>query len=329
MLGRLVVLGLLALLTSCGKDTNSNSDYYVLPIPEAFPEPYIPEDNQLSWDRVNLGKRLFYDPILSSDSSISCASCHKQDYAFADNIPISPGVENRVGRRNSMSLVNLAYHDFFMREGGVPTLEMQALVPIHEHNEMGFNIVLAAERLQSDSSYYQQSVNAYARAPDSYVITRALASFQRTLISGSSRYDERLLNASELRGEALFYEDALACYQCHGGFLFTNQGIENNGLYLHYEDSGRYMLTFLDTDIGRFKVPTLRNIAYTSPYMHDGSLETLDAVIEHYASGGKNHPNKSEFISGFSLTDSEKNDLINFLKSLSDTYFLNNEELAP
>lgn len=309
---------------SCGKERANQNELYQLDIPQGFPVPIIPEDNQLTYERIELGKRLFYDPILSKDGTISCESCHKQEFAFADNSAISAGVEGRLGFRNSMSLANMAYQDALMREGGVPTLEMQVLVPIQDHNEMDFNILSVAEKLNLDSTYINASIRAYNRIPDAYVITRALASFQRTMLSGNSDYDRHLLDEKEQIGKELFFSDELACSACHGTFLFTNQAIENNGLYEVYEDSGKYRLTHLQDDIGKFKVPSLRNIEITAPYMHNGSISTLEEVIEHYASGGKNHFNKSELITGFSITDDEKDNLIHFLKSLTDETFINN-----
>ena len=320
----------LIIFSSCETDNPiQGNENFQLDIPNGFPTPNVPEENQLNWERINLGKRLFYDPILSLDSTISCGSCHKQEFAFADNQAISPGVENRLGKRNSMSLANIAYHNFFMREGGVPTLEMQVLAPIHEHSEMGFNVLSAAQKMKNDSTYIIQSIAAYNREPNPFVITRAIASFERTMISGSSKYDKNQLNLSEKRGKELFFSDKLSCSSCHGTFLFSNQLIENNGLYENYEDSGRYRLTQLQVDIGKFKVPTLRNIELTAPYMHDGSLETLEEVINHYASGGSNHFNKSELINGFIINETEKQDLINFLNSLTDYEFTSNSIFAP
>jgi len=314
----------LFLLSSCESDKPIAEGSFRLSVPIGFPAPTIPEDNELTWERIELGKKLFFDPILSIDSTISCGSCHKQEFAFADNLAITPGVEDRLGFRNTMSLVNVAYHDFFLREGGVPTLEMQILAPIQDHNEMSFNIVAIAEKLNLDSTYVKASLEAYNRTPDPYVITRAIASFERTMLSGNSNYDNILLNESERKGKDLFFSNELACSSCHGTFLFTNQGIENNGLYENYEDSGRYRLTHLQEDIGKFKVPTLRNIELTAPYMHNGSMETLSDVIDHYASGGKTHFNQSNLITGFTISEIEKMDLINFLKSLTDEEFTHN-----
>lgn len=319
-----LLIFLTLLFISCGKERANQNEIFQLDIPQGFPNPIIPEDNQLTYERIELGKRLFYDPILSKDGTISCGSCHKQEYAFADNTAISAGVEGRLGFRNSMSLANIAYQDALMREGGVPTLEMQILVPIQDHNEMDFNILSVAEKLNLDSTYINASIRAYNRIPDAYVITRALASFERTMLSGNSNYDRNLLNEKQQDGKKLFFSHELACSSCHGTFLFTNQTIENNGLYEVYEDSGKYRLTNLQEDIGKFKVPSLRNIEITAPYMHNGSISTLEEVIEHYASGGKNHFNKSEFITGFNITDNEKDNLIRFLKSLTDNNFTNN-----
>lgn len=319
-----LLIGVVAVLFlySCEVEPINNS--FKLTVPKGFPEISVPNDNALSLERIALGKRLFYDPILSKDSTISCNSCHFQEYAFADNRSISPGVEERLGKRNSMSLANVAYADVLLREGGVPNLEMQVLVPIQEHNEMDFYIVAVAERMQSDSSYVKQSLEAYNRMPDAFVITRAIASFERTLLSGNSRYDSNILSASEKNGRDLFFSDSLACSSCHGTFLFTNQEMENNGLYEQYPDSGRYVLTRLQEDIGRFKVPSLRNVELTSPYMHDGSLSTLEQVVSHYESGGSNHFNQSNLVKGFNLTSEERASLIAFLQSLTDYEFTQN-----
>ncbi len=306
---------------------------YVLEIPEGFPAPEIPEDNALTYERVLLGKKLFYDPILSKDFSRSCTSCHLASHAFSDTVALSLGVENREGERNSPSLANVAYHPYLMREGGVPTLEMQILAPIQEHSEFDFNIVQAAERMQADSIYVAESMAAYGRAPDPFVITRAIAAFERTLISGESAYDKATyqgesdaMSESAIRGLALFNREDLACANCHGGFNFTDYSFQNNGLYEEYEDLGRMRSTGLESDRALFKVPSLRNIELTAPYMHDGSMNSLDEVIAHYENGGANHPNKSELIQGFELSESEQIDLKNFLLMLTDDEFINNPE---
>ncbi len=315
-------LPLLCIL-SCEVDDQINTPFHLL-VPKGFPEVNIPNDNQLTVERINLGKKLFYDPILSRDSSISCNSCHLQEFAFTDANPTSIGIEGRLGKRNAMSLANVAYANFLQRESGVPTLEMQVLVPIQEHNEMDFNIVAVAEKMNEDPNYRKLSYDAYGKLPDAFVITRAIAAFERTFLSGNSKYDTNQLSEPEQRGMALFFSDSLACSSCHGTFLFTNQQPENNGLYEQYTDSGRYILTGLQEDIGRFKTPTLRNIELTSPYMHDGSISSLEEVIAHYESGGMNHENQSAMLKGFTLTETEREELIEFLNSLTDYEFTQN-----
>jgi len=302
----------------------------LMELPEGFSSIVEPEDNQFSQQRWELGKKLFYDPIMSSDSSISCASCHAPNLAFSDNVALSLGVKDRIGTQNAPTLANLAYHPYYTRAGGVPTLEMQILVPIQEHNEFDFNIILIAERLKNNPIYIQMANEAYNREPDAFVIARSLANFERSLISGYSRYDQYLnynkntLSKSELRGMNLFFSDKTNCASCHSDFNFTNYAFENNGLYEEYADEGRFRLTQNEEDRALFKVPTLRNIELTAPYMHDGSLATLEEIIEHYNSGGKNHSHKSDLIQPLQLSKQEKKNLIAFLKSLTDESFVNN-----
>jgi cytochrome c peroxidase len=210
---------------------------------------------------------------------------------------------------------------------------MQVLVPIEEHPEFAYNIVEICKKLAKDSLYSQLSRNAYNREIDPFVITRSISSFERTLISGNSKYDQQVfqkknvLNKSEKRGMNLFMHE-LECASCHSGFNFTNFSTQNNGLYEIYADSGRQRVTKLAEDKDMFKVPTLRNIELTAPYMHDGSFSTLEEVIDHYQSGGKNHPNKSEKLKAFELSKREKKDLINFLKSLTDDSFITNPDFS-
>lgn len=316
------------LLLACGKSFVEQTTEPLLEIPPGFPLPVFPDDNVLTEERWKLGKRLFFDSILSRDGTISCASCHAQDYAFSDGRVVSVGVEGRLGNRNAPSLANVAYHPYYTREGGVPTLEMQILVPIQEHAEFDFNILLAAERLNADSSYVQESWDAYDRAPDAFVITRAISCFERTLISGNSRYDAYIhgrkaaLSGTEVMGKNLFFSERLACAACHSGFNFTNYAFENNGLYEVYADPGRFRLTGEEADRALFKVPSLRNVAITAPYMHDGSVPSLEAVIEHYNTGGKDHPHKSTLLKPLYLNATEKMALVAFLKSLTDDDFL-------
>ncbi|PCJ64672.1 MAG: cytochrome-c peroxidase [Bacteroidetes bacterium] len=300
-------------------------------LPSEFPPIDYPADNHFTSERWELGKKLFYDSVLSVDSSLSCASCHKSELSFSDDVAFSKGVKNRDGTRNAPSLANIAYHPYFTREGGVPTLEQQVLVPIQEHNEFDFNIVLAAERIALDSTYIAMSKSAYNRLPDYYVITRAIANFERELISNTSAFDQyhyeenlESLNQDETAGFELFYSKRTNCFECHGGSNFTNYSFENNGLYKEYPDIGRKRLTNLDSDESLFKVSSLRNVGITKPYMHDGSMATLKEVIEHYNKGGESHPNKSDFIKPLNLTKNEKMQLEAFLNSLTDYDFISN-----
>lgn len=324
------ILLVIGLLTACRKEAVKTLPYIpsLMEIPRGFPEVTFPADNEFSLARWQLGKKLFYDPVMSVDSSISCASCHRADLAFSDNIDFSLGVQDRLGIRNAPSLANVAYHPYFTREGGVPTLEMQVLIPIQEHIEFDFNIVLLAERLNSDTIYLQMAQQAYERVPDPFVITRALACFERSLLSGYSAYDqfeqyglEEALSTKARRGMDLFFGPRTNCSTCHSGFNFTNYAFENNGLFEQYADEGRFRLTGKEEDRGLFKVPSLRNVALTAPYMHDGSIPTLEEVVEHYRCGGQPHPNKNKLLQALDLNDTEKNDLIEFLKSLTDETF--------
>ena len=321
------------MLVGCQKEEISRPPYSpaLMEIPKGFPEMDVPADNQFSIARWALGKKLFYDPIMSVDSSISCAHCHQTDLAFSDGLAVSKGVEDRLGTRNAPSLANVAYHPYFTREGGVPTLEGQILVPIQEHNEFDFNIVLLTERLASDSTYVKMAKAAYDRLPDPFVITRSIACFERSLLSGYSRYDQyvqyghtEVLSEQELSGMALFFSEKTNCSHCHNGFDFTNYAFENNGLYEEYPDVGRFRLTGEESDLAIFKVPSLRNVTLTAPYMHDGSLGDLAAVIDHYDQGGANHPNKNAILKPLQLTTNEKAALVAFLESLSDETFVNN-----
>jgi cytochrome c peroxidase len=327
------LIGILLVFIACQESDPVDNVFVpnLMEVPLGFPEMMAPDDNTFTTARWTLGKKLFFDPVMSGDQTISCASCHKPEFAFSDQFALSPGVEGRPGTRNAPSLVNTGYHPYLLREGGVPTLEMQVLVPIQEHNEFDFNIVLLAERLNQDAEYLTMSMDAYGLAPDPFVITRAIACFERSLISGYSAFDQYksyqqadALSADEIRGMELFFSSRTNCVSCHGGFNFTDYSFQNNGLYTEYTDPGRFRLTGMEEDKALFKVPSLRNIAITAPYMHDGSLASLEEVVRHYVSGGKDHPHKSELIKPLDLTLEEQRDLAAFLRSLTDESFIQN-----
>jgi cytochrome c peroxidase len=226
--------------------------------------------------------------------------------------------------RNSPTLANLVLHHRFFRDGGLRSLEEQIISPVHDPVEMDHDIIAAAEALKDVEPYKSMSQRAYQRELDMWVITRAIASYERTLLSGWSRYDRYLqgevqaLTEPEKRGLAIFNSAEAGCSQCHGGFDLSDHGYYNVGSYLAYADPGRERITLNASDNGKFKVPTLRNIALTAPYMHDGSLRTLGEVVDHFASGGKAHPNKSELIRPFELDEAGRADLIAFLHALTD-----------
>ena len=304
---------------------NNNNHFYIT-IPKGFPNPEIPEDNELNKERIHLGKKLFFDKILSRDSSISCASCHKPEYAFTDGLKKAVGIKNRSVTRNTPTLTNIVYNKNFLRDGVNPSLEAQVLVPIHEKNEFDFHILLVAERLKKKPEYLDLFEKAYGGIPTPKLITKAIACYERTLISGNSRYDQyvyqnknHVLSSSEKKGMDLF--NKLYCVSCHSGFNFSNGEIVNNGLYEKYEDLGKMRVSLNEIDNGCFKVPTLRNIALTAPYMHDGSLQTLEEVIDHYMKGGNEHPNKHPLIMPFMLSKSDRKNLVSFLRSLTDSSF--------
>jgi len=299
-------------------------------VPKGFPAIEYPEDNGFSKDRWLLGKKLFYDKSLSLDSSISCSSCHQPALAFSDSIAFSLGVKKLSGTQNAPSLTNVAYHPYYTRLGGVSTLEKQILVPIQEHNEFNFNIIEIAKRLRANKEYQKMSIKAYNRELDYYVITRAIANFERSLISGESKYDKYKqglvkFSDSEMQGMELFFSDKTNCSKCHSDFNFSNYAFENNGLYEVYKDVGRKRLTEKDDDLEKFKVPSLRNVELTAPYMHDGSFRTLSDVVKHYNSGGKNNKQKSNLIRPLNLTETEQKNLVLFLYTLTDRKFCNNK----
>lgn len=308
---------------------------YQLDYPDHFPEPNIPDDNQLTELRVELGKKLFFDKRLSADGTISCGSCHFQELAFADSEPLSTGINNRIGKRNAPGLFNLAWKERFLADGGVPNLELQVMVPLHDEREMGSNILDIAPALDDIAVYAQLSRAAYDRPVDAFVITRAIAAFERSLVSGNSSYDqylegnEQALNDSEIRGMELFFSSRTNCSSCHSGPFFTDGGYHNVGLYKLYQDIGREGITLDPSDNGKFMTPSLRNIAHTAPYMHDGSIATLEEVIEHFDQGGTPHPIKDPQIEPLQLNEQEKLDLVNFLGSLSDADFLVNPDHRP
>lgn len=329
------VLVIAVLFFSCKKESKTLNDInlpYQFRIPEPIPFPDIPEDNPLTIEKVALGKKLFFDPILSKDSTIACATCHKPSLGFADFTSTSKGVFDSVGFRNAIGLTNVAYSNIFFWDGGVPTLELQAIAPIVSPFEMQETIENVLVKLNKHKEFSGGFQKVFGRKADQRALIQAIASFERTLISFNSRFDKEkyfgqsALTDEERKGRDLFFSNKTNCFSCHSLPNFTNQGFANNGLYDDYEDLGRRRVTVRFSDDAIFKIPTLRNIERSAPYMHDGSLKTLEEVVEHYNSGGSNHFNKSELIRPLQLNEQEKKQLVAFLKALTDEEFLNNPE---
>ena len=323
-------------ITACGDNEvldPSDPDAYAIELPDHFPnlDFFVPEDNPLTNPKVQLGKKMFFDPSLSSDSTVSCASCHKPELAFTDGRARSLGVQSRLGKRNAPSLANIAFGQSFFWHGSIPTLEQQAIFPLEDPTEMDNNFAEIIRRLNGDLAYRNEFIEVFGAEASPNFVTDALAAFERTLLSYESPYDKFLqgdstaLTPSQKRGLLIFNGETAECFHCHNpAYNFTDESFRNNGLYEVYPDPGRWEVTGLETDKGKFKVPTLRNIALTAPYMHDGSLLSLEEVLEHYMSGGKAHPNKAGEIRRFVLSEEQKQDILNFLESLTDPSFINN-----
>jgi len=328
----IIFLGLF--LQSCNNSAEDTDDLieWNIELPSHFDSLPIPLNNPMNLAKIELGARLFYDSQLSLDSSLSCASCHKASFAFSDGKIKSRGISDSLTFRNSPVLFNLAYAPYFMMDGGVPTLELQIVAPLMHENEMGFDLFTLAERLVENELYQALSLKAFDRELDPAAIAYSIAAFERSLLSYQSKYDTYIsedttvFNKEEKRGFELFYSDSLNCSSCHNGINLSNYKFYNIGLYENYSDPGRWRITEKSADIGKFKVPTLRNIEYSAPYMHDGSIATLKEVIIFKMSGGVNHENKSDKVHSFHLNEKDQKALLSFLKSLSDPIFVAREK---
>lgn len=318
---------------------------YVLERPQGYPQLEIPANNPLTVEGILLGRMLFYDPILSADSTMSCGSCHLQGSNFTDNLAVSTGIDGIPGHRSSMSLLDVAFHyNGLFWDGRSASLEEQALLPVEDPIELHESWPNVERKLRQHSTYPEAFRKAFGIDHTSELTrelaAKALAQFERTLVSsGESKFDryqrgEIFLSDSEYNGFAMFFDldDAIPdaeCGHCHALPLFTineyrNNGIEPIGSIFEFPDNGRGLVTGEDADNGKFKVPTLRNIEFSAPYMHDGRFATLMDVINHYSSGGHRQANTDGFIYPLNLTESQKQDLLAFLLTLSDTNFLQN-----
>jgi len=368
-----LLLILLLVGAGCGSsDAASAPEEWVWDLPEGRLPPRVPADNPMSKAKVELGRFLFYDKRLSANETQSCGSCHQQELAFADGLAQAEGSTGEIHPRNSMMLANAGYAASLTWANDVlDRLEEQALVPMFGETPVELGMAGMEDellrRMREDERYPEMFAAAFPTEEDPIVlgnITKAIGAFQRQLTSFNSKYDRRTpddrLSESEQRGLALFFGEKLECFHCHGGFLFSQasdheqntfdqKAFMNNGLYNLDEDGsyprgneGLYDMTFDPADKGRFKPPSLRNIEVTAPYMHDGSIATLEEVLDHYARGGRlvpegtlingqdvsgdgrDNPNKSAFITGFALSEQEREDVLAFLRALTDEEFLTN-----
>lgn len=296
-------------------------------VPLGLPKkPPLPPDNRLSRDRAKLGRRLFFDPVLSVDCTVSCASCHDPRHGFAGPLPLAIGIGGARGRRHPPSLLNRVYGTTFFWDGRATTLEEQALQPISNPKEMGSNIDELLRRLGEDANYREAFAAAYEGGITAGNLAKALASFQRLLLSGNSPVDRFVagdvsaLTTRQRQGLWLF-ESRAGCWQCHSGKNYTDESFHNTGVSLHKQpvDRGRFEVTARETDLGRFKTPSLRSVALTAPYMHDGSLPTLRAVVEFYNRGGTKGPNLDPGIKPLNLSSEQIESIVSLLEALSGT----------
>lgn len=336
-----------------------------MPTPYAFPEisnfsamPPNPE-NPATVEGVALGKKLFFDPILSLDKTVSCGTCHKPELSFADNLTVTPGVNGAKGNRNAMTLVNLAWYEAFQWDGQDLTIRSQNIHPVEADVEMNLGWPVAEERLQNHPEYPALFEAAFPGMPITRKeITKALEQFQRTLISYNAPFDkfvreEGTLTASELRGFEIFRTEKGDCFHCHSEtnspelfvttrLIFTNNGMDSIEVGEQFADNGFGDISGNEADNGKFKIPTLRNLKWTAPYMHDGRFQTLEEVIDMYNRGPAPSPSTDEQVIadaenrfetfghwGLNLSEQDKIDLKNFLLTLSDEEFVNNPEFRP
>ncbi len=364
-----VILSLFIMLIGCQPDpiqpdpNEGENDLTDIPYdPEAFtiekpygyPEMEIPSDNLMTYEGIELGRRLFFDPILSKDSTISCGSCHRPELAFTDGRAISEGVNGTLGRRSAMSLVDIGYvTNGLFWDGRAATLEEQALLPVEDPLEMHAIWPDVVERLRKHPDYPKYFRKAFGITKineiDKYLTAKALAQFERTIINkGGSRYDRLMLQTGngfateqEENGRIMFFFEASGsplqglvdaeCGHCHAGIRLTGDEYNNNGIQpaagpLDFKDLGLGGISNAEKDMGKFRVPTLRNIAVTAPYMHDGRFQTLEEVIDHYNSGGHYSENRDSNIKPLGMSEQNKKDLIAFLHALTDETTLNAPE---
>lgn len=294
---------------------------------------FYEKEHNLIKTRADLGKKLFSEKILSADSSVSCASCHIPERAFADTVAFSAGIGGKLTKRNTPSVLNMKNRPYYFWDGRAASLEEQALMPIQNPDEMGLPVAEAVKRLNDSKTYKALFQKIFKQDPTAENLAKAFSAFEETLETVDSKFDDwsnnlKKLTVQEERGRQLFVGDKAKCFDCHSMEDFTTDEFKNIGLYngSTLNDAGLYNITKKESDIGKFKTPGLRNVAVTGPYMHNGMFRTLEAVMEYY-----NNP--QEMISGsvnidnvlkkpLGLTRQEKKDIIAFLKTLTDRKYL-------
>ena len=324
------LVGTVFLISVAFVTKNDTPEY--IDIPKNWPKPvYDFKKNPLSKDGFELGRQLFYDPILSKDSTISCASCHLQATGFTHvDHDLSHGIDGKIGTRNSLTLQNLAWNKNFMWDGGINHLDVQALAPISSEVEMNESLENVIAKLQQSEKYQELFYKAFGTKNITGQLTlKSISQFVVSLTTSNSKYDkvvrkEVKFTKMEQKGYDLFKK---YCASCHKEPLLTSNSFENNGLALDttLNDFGRMKITQNPMDSLKFKVPTLRNIEFTFPYMHDGRFKTLNEVVKHYNSGiQQNKTTAKQLQKPMNLSDNERTELIAFLKTLTDKEFLFN-----
>ncbi|CAK4067370.1 methanobactin export MATE transporter MbnM [Vibrio sp. 16] len=370
----LLALLVIALVAGCGSESNytvepqSSVNAYGFDYQTGtLPLPKEPAENPATEEKFQLGRHLFYDVRLSGNQTMSCESCHQQALAFSDGVKVPTGSTGEVLHRNSQTLTNIAYNASYTWANPIlKEIEQQLVIPLFGEFpvEMGINDSnreTILQRFRDDVLYQELFNNAFPNHQDSFTfpnVIKALAVFNRALISKDSPFDRGTMSSSAMRGQDLFNSEKMECFHCHNGFNFSDSTLHdgsvfvsrpffNTGLYnldsqgsYPIEDNGLFSVTQNPSDKGKFRPPTLRNVAFTAPYMHDGSIASLAEVLDFYANGGRNitsgehqgdgriNPNKSEFVKGFTLSAQEKQDMLAFLNALSDPVFISNPRYA-
>jgi cytochrome c peroxidase len=351
-----IVLIILSVTISCGPEPMDNDDLtsikynpttYNFDLPSHFPSMDIPANNPTTKEGISLGRHLFYDPIMSADSTQSCASCHLPEMSFTDGKAVSIGIDGIAGTRSSMSLINIAFvRSGLFWDGRAKTLEDQALLPVEDSIEMHHSWPKLEEQLRRSKRYPTMFREAFGIQNKSGInkelAVRAIAQFERTIISKDSKYDQIKQGKAkytdlEFYGQGLYFDEDpdlpdSECWHCHNLPMATSDAFFNNGLtetsdLMSFVDKGRGNVTKSIIDNGKFRAPTLRNIKYSAPYMHDGRFATLDDVLNHYVSGGKSSPNSDPLIHNLPFSTFEIKALKAFIETLNDTNVYNNPAL--